>query len=646
MTDVVWRPSKEYLENSNAKRLMDKYGIKTYQELIQKSVEDIAWFWDAAMKDMNIEFYEPYSKVYDDSKGIEWTKWFIGGKLNIIHNLLDKHLKTDVKNKIALKWVSETGETKQYTYEETAKEVAKLANAFKKMGIKKGDRIALYMQMLPEAAFTFLAILQIGAVFMPIFSGFGPEAAKVRLEDVGARVLVTSNFAIRRGKKFPQKENADLGVEGVKSIEKVVVVQRTKDETPWTNGRDVWYHDFVAGMEEDAPTEVMDSEDIAMVLYSSGTTGKPKGTVHTHGGAIAIGAMNNQYYLDVQPTDTYLWISNFGWMMGPFYVMGALLQGATALLYEGALDYPSPDQLWKLVADHGITILGISPTAIRALIPYGEEMVNKHDLSKLRIVGSTGEPWDDESWMWFFKVVGKERVPIINISGGTELFGCFLSSVVAAPLKPKCFHQGLAMDIDVVDDDGNPLVNEIGHLICRKPFPSMTRGFWQDPQRYLDTYWSRFKGVWFHGDLAMRDEENYWWLFGRSDDTLKIAGKRMGPAEIEEELIAHDSVIEAGAFGIPDPVKGQAIGACVVLKEDVQPSADLEEELKDLVATKLGKPFKPKQIIFVPALPKTRSGKILRRLLKKAYMGEDLGDTTDYQNGEVFDLIKQQSKDA
>ncbi len=622
---------------------MDKHGIKDYQELVKKSINNIDWFWEETIKDLQIEFYEPYQKIKDDSQGIEWTKWFIGGKLNIVHNLLDKHLDAETKNKTAIKWVSETGEEKTYTYLEVNREVNKLANAFKDLDIKKGDRIALYMPMIPEAVFTFLATLKIGAIFMPIFSGFGPDAAKVRINDVGAKILVTCNYSYRRGKAYPQKENADKAVENASSIKKVIVVKRAELETKMVEERDLWYHEITKEKDREILTEKMDSEDYAMVLYSSGTTGKPKGTVHTHGGALAIAAMNNAYYLDVRTADTYLWVSDFGWMMGAFYVIGAMLQGGTALLYEGAIDYPEPDQLWNLVEKHKISILGISPTAIRSLIPKGEELVNKHDLSSLRIIGSTGEPWDDKSWMWIFKVVGKEKVPIINISGGTEIFGCFLSSVVMAPIKPKCFHQGLAMDIDVVDDEGKPLVNEIGHLICRQPFPSMTRGFWNDNERYIRTYWSRFKGVWFHGDLALRDNENYWWLFGRSDDTLKIAGKRLGPAEVEAELIAHPAVVEAAAFGIPHEIKGQAIAACVVLKEGYEENEKLEQQLREYVAEKIGKPFKPERIIFVPALPKTRSGKILRRLLKKAFLGEELGDTSDFSNSEVFEIVKKKA---
>ncbi|MFX1299766.1 MAG: acetate--CoA ligase [Promethearchaeota archaeon] len=641
MNEIVWRSSGDYQTKSNIRRFMNTHNIKTYDELIRRSTEDIEWFWDAALKDIGVEWYQPYSKVLDDSKGIEWTKWFVGGKLNIVHNILDRHVQSPRANKTALIWVSETGEDRILTYAQLNEGVCKLANALKELGIGKGDPCAIYMPMVPETVMALLASYKIGAIGVPIFSGFSPDAVKMRIQDVGAKILFTADGSTRRGKQVPLKKNADSSIDGVKSIKHMIVFSRLGLKITWNKGVDLWWHDTIEGMNHSAPTTQMSSEDPAMVLYSSGTTGKPKGTVHSHAGALAQAAKEVTYYCDVKESDTLFWLSDLGWMMGPWQIVGAQHQGAAHLIYEGAIDYPKPDQLWKIIDTYKVTAFGISPTAIRYLIRLGDEWVNKHEMSTLRILGSTGEPWDDTSWLWYFNTVGRGKLPIINLSGGTEIFGCFLSPMPINDLKPRTLRgPGLGMDIDCVDDTGKSVRGDIGTLICRKPAPSMTRGFWNAPERYIETYWSTFPGIWWHGDLAQVDEDGFWFLLGRADDVIKVSSQRVGPSEIETALISHKAVSEVAAIGVPHEIKGTGIIAYVVLKSGFEISEDLREELRQFIGKKMGKPFLPEEVRFVSALPKTRSGKIVRRLIKRVYLGQAVGDLSSVENPEAFDSIR------
>jgi len=639
MPEVVWKPSRDYIQDANIKRFMDKHGITSYEELIHRSTKDIEWFWDSVMKDLNIEWFQPYTKVLDTSLGIQWAKWFLGGKVNIVHNCLDRHIKTR-RNKIALVWEGEDGEVRKLTFWELYSQVNKLANALKDLGIRKGDTIGIYMPMTPEIVIAFYAVLKLGAILIPVFSGFGADALALRLNDGESKILFTADGSLRRGRRVEIKKEADIAVEKVPSIEKVVVLKRLGIEIPWKEERDIWWEDFVKNQSEQCETEQTNSEDFSLIIYTSGTSGRPKGSVHTHAGCLAQMCKELAYYFDVKEKDLFFWLTDIGWMMGPWMIIGVHAFGGTIFLYEGAPNYPQPDRLWEMVERHKITILGISPTAIRMLMRFGEEWVKKHDLSSLRILGSTGEPWDRDSWMWFFEKVGKGKLPIINISGGTEIVGCFLSPLPITSLKPCTLRgPGLGMDIDVFDEEGKPVRGRMGHLVAKKPAPYMTKGFWKDPQRYLETYWSKWKDIWYHGDWASVDEDGFWFLHGRSDDTIKVAGRRTGPAEIEGVLIEHRAVSEAAAIGVPHEIKGEGVVCFVVLKPGWKPTEELREELKSYVGEKLGKILRPEEVKFVEDLPKTRSAKIVRRVIRAKYLGEELGDLSSIENPESIEGI-------
>ena len=641
MTNIVWKPTKDYIEKANITRFMKKHEIKDYDELIRKSTEDIKWFWDAALKDLNIEWFQPYEKTFDDSQGIQWTKWFTGGKINIVHNVLDRHAKSGKKDNIAIIWETENGDVRKLTYEELYKEVNKFGNALKKLGVKKGDRVGIYMPMVPEIVVAFLGAMKIGAISIPIFSGFGGHALASRLDIAGAKVLITADGSVRRGKTVEIKKEVDKAIDSVATMEHVIVYKRLGIDTLMKNGRDIWWNDIVTNQSDQCETEHMDSEDNAMIIFSSGTTGRPKGTVHTHGGALAQIAKELGYYFDVKEDDVFFWLTDIGWMMGPWMIIGVQNFAGAIVIFEGAPNYPNPDRLWELVEKHKITSFGISPTAIRMLMRYGDEWVKKHDLSSLRLLGSTGEPWDPDSWNWLFEKVGRKKVPIINISGGTEIVGCFLSPLPITALKPCTLRgPGLGMDIDVFDDNGKPVRGQMGHLVAKKPAPSMTRGFWNEPDRYIETYWSRWPNIWYHGDWASVDENGFWFLHGRSDDTIKIAGRRTGPSEIEAALIEHLAVSEAATIGVPDEIKGEDIVCFVVLKPGYEPNETLRDELKDQVVKIMGKTLKPRDIKFVGDLPRTRSAKIVRRIIKAAFLGEQLSDISSVENTQAIEEIK------
>jgi len=636
---VVWRPSASYIEQSRLTQFMRRHQIGSYASLFRRSVEDLEWFWNAVNEDLGLEWIRPYTRVYDSSAGIPWTKWWIDGKYNYVHNCLDRHLPR-LKDKIAIRYEDEEGTTRTLTYRQALVEVSRLANGLKRLGIRKGDRVGIFMPLIPECVIATLAVSRIGAIYIPIFSGFGAPAVAARLTDCDSVALITADSFPRRGRPVPMKETADEALRSVPSVRHVIVHRRQGAQIPWTEGRDHWWDETIKSQPADRPPEPTDAEDPFMIIYTSGTTGRPKGTVHVHGGFPIKGAMDMAYGFDFKESDTMFWLTDLGWMMGPWEIIGVMTLGGTMLLYDGAIDHPEPDRLWALLERHKITVAGISPTAIRAMMRYGEEPVRQHDLRALRLLGSTGEPWNPEPWLWYFHHVGGGRCPVLNYSGGTEISGGILGCTVLHAQKPCCFTGPvLGMDADVYDEQGRPVRGAVGELVVRKPWPGMTRGFWRDPERYLQTYWSRWPNIWVHGDWVSIDDEGFWFIQGRSDDTIKVAGKRVGPAEVESALVSHPAVSEAAAIGVPDELKGEKIVCFAVLKSEGRPSDDLRESLADMVVSHLGKSLRPARILFVRELPKTRNAKIMRRVIRAKYLNADPGDLSSLENPQAVDEI-------
>jgi acetyl-CoA synthetase len=637
---ILWRPSDAYLRRSRLKRFMDRHDLATFEELMARSTADIAWFWEAVFEDLGIEFYEPYTRVVDLSRGIQWPEWCVGGKLNITHNCLDNWIDTPTQNRVAVRWEGEEGTVRLLTYRDLYREVNRVAAALRSAGLGKGDAIGLYMPMVPEIVVAFLAIAKIGGIILPLFSGYGSGAVATRLVDAEAKALFTADGLFRRGKAIAMKPVADEALNDVPSMQKVIVYPRIGIDVPMTDGRDVWWDDFVAGQPAQAHTEQTDAEDVVMIIYTSGTTGRPKGAVHTHCGFPIKGAQDMAHGFDIQDFDTMFWMTDMGWMMGPWEVFGVLILGASMLLYDGAPDYPDVDRVWALVERHGVTCLGLAPTFIRAIMSHGDEPAKRHDLRSLRVIGSTGEAWNPGPWRWLFQTVGRGEVPILNYSGGTEISGGILLGNVLRPLKPCAFSgPPPGMAADVVDDAGEPVRGAVGELVVRQPWIGMTRGFWKDPERYIETYWSRIPNVWVHGDFAAIDEDDLWYILGRSDDTIKVAGKRVGPAEVENVLVSHLAVAEAAAVGVPDEIKGQAVVAFAVLQPGSEPSEELRADLEGLVAKELGKPLAPKAVRFVEDIPKTRNAKVMRRVIRSAYLNEPPGDLSALVNPEAVESI-------
>jgi acetyl-CoA synthetase len=639
---TVWQPNPRWIAESNLQDFMNRHSIDDYDALHTRARSDLAWFWDAALADLGIEFYEPYSQIVDLRDGVEFPRWCVGGKLNIIHNCLDKWQATPTRDRIALRWEGEEGAVRTFTYAELHAEVNRCANALRSLGLGKGDAVGLYMPMIPELAIAFLAVIKIGGIVLPLFSGYGHSAVVARLADAGAKAIVTADGLFRRGAATPMKPTVDAACADVASVAHVIVVKRTGlTDAPWTPDRDHWWSELIPRQSAAAVTEITDAEDVLMLIYTSGTTGKPKGAVHTHCGFPIKAAQDMRHSMDLKPEDTIFWFTDMGWMMGPWLVFGALLNGATMVFYDGAPDFPDVGRVWALVERHRITHLGVSPTLIRSLKPHGVEPVQRHDLTSLRAVGSTGSPWDPESWLWTFRTVLKGEKPILNYSGGTEISGGILCGDFFRPLKPCAFSGPVVgMDADVVDEQGNPVRGAVGELVIRQPWIGMTRGFWRDRERYLDVYWRKLPGMWVHGDFAAIDEDGLWYILGRSDDTIKVGGKRLGPAEVEAILNKHPAVKESAVIGAPHPVKDQEVVGFCVLREQVQPSETLRTELIDLVTAELGKPLKPRTVRFVAALPKTRNAKVMHRLIRAAYLGEPLGDLSSLETAETIEAIR------
>ena len=584
---------------------MSKHGIPGWRELVERANSNIGWYWDAVNEDLGIEWFQKYDRTFDSSSGIPWTKWFVNGKCNIVANAIDRHTKCQ-PDKVA--YIFANGrDSKKITYGELDEHVSRLAGALEKAGIKKGDVVAIYLPMIPEAFYAIFACSKIGAVHTAIFSGFSAQALHSRLVDSKAQMLITTNTVNRRGKEIDLAGQWQKAVRGT-GVKRVINVNRD-------------YDDFV----KDAPraqTRVMDSEDPLFILYTSGTTGEPKGTLQVHGGFTVVAAQQAAYLIDMRPDDLLFWYADIGWITGQVWVVyGSLIMGATALVYDDALDYPMPDSWCRLIEEHGVSIFGVAPTAIR-LFMKNNVQTSKYDFSSLRILAATGEPINAEAWSWYFEDVGGKRCPIINLSGGTEIGGAILSALPVMPLKPctvGCQIPGF--DAEVFDDSGKKASE--GYLVIKKPWPSMTRGLLNDPNRFIDTYWSKYKEVWYHGDIVLVDSDGLWYMRGRADDVIKVAGHRIGTAEVESAATSHPAVAEALAVGRPDALKGEAIAIFIVVKDNYK-TDNLKEEITKRIEESIGRFARPEEIRIVVELPKTRTGKLVRRLVRAKIAGENI----------------------
>lgn len=643
MSSYVWNPTTEHLERANVMRLARRHGIESIDELRRRSTQDVSWYWDAAVEDLGIPFATPYDAVLDTSQGIQFPDWFVGGTFNAVDACIGRWL-TGGAHRPAIVHEREDGAVTTLTYAELAERVGRVAAGFVDLGIGEGDAVAIYMPMVPEAVIACYAAVGIGAIIVPLFSGFAAPAIASRLNDAEVSAVVVADGTVRRGRTVAMSGELTKALAQAPSVRSVISVENVglADDLD-VDGRAVTVTGWASLVADGKPGHefrAFPAMQTMMLGYTSGTTGKPKGAVHTHAGFTVKVATEVAYSFDISPGDSFCWITDMGWVMGPLAAFGTHANGATLVLYEGSPDVPDTTRLWDLVARHRVSMLGVSPTLIRALKSTPLEQISQHDLSSVRVLGSTGEPWDPDSYDWLAAEVFGGRVPVINFSGGTEVGGSFLAPYPVEPI-PSCSLGGpsLGMDVDVVSDDGSPLRGAIGELVCRQPWPAMTRGVWRDRERYLESYWSTFEGMWCHGDFALVDEDGRWYILGRSDDVMNVAGKRLAPAEVESVLTTHPAVAEAAAVGIPDPKKGETVWAFWVPR----PGAGTEhvsDELRRLVADGLGKPFAPSQVWMVDALPKTRSAKILRRAIRAAATDTEPGDLSSAENPGAVDAIR------
>jgi acetyl-CoA synthetase len=622
MVGEVYYPTPEVIAHAH---------VPDYEALHEEASRDPAKFWGKIAAE-NYEWYQPWETVLDDNNA-PFYKWFVGAKVNIIHNALDRHMRTAVRNKAALIFEGEPGDTRVYTYQQLNYEVSKFASVLRSMGVNKGDRVTIYMGRIPELMIAMLACAKIGAIHSVVYGGFSTEALHERIDDSHSKLLITCDGAWLRGTIIELKKIANEAVDRTGTIQSVICVKRTGADVEMVQGRDYWYHDLMALpiADPNAETEVMDAEDPLFILYTSGTTGKPKAILHTHGGYMVWTSTSLKWVFDIKPEDVWWCAADPGWITGHSYIVYApLILGATSVMYEGAPTYPYPDRWWSLIAKYDVTILYTAPTAIRGLMRFGESWPNKHDLSSLRLLGSVGEPINPEAWRWYYRAIGKEQCPIMDTWWQTETGGFMITPLPSVPLKPGSASRAFpGVQVDVVDEDGVPVAtNEEGYLVVKTPWPGMLRTIFGDPDRYVQQYWSRFseQGWYLPGDSARKDEDGYIWVIGRIDDVIKVSGYRLGTAEIESALVSHTAVAEAAVIGVPDELRGNIIKAYCILRQGWEGSDKLEQILKDHVAHEIGPIAKPSTIEFVDSLPKTRSGKIMRRVLKARVLGQDVGD--------------------
>lgn len=654
----IWQPDPIRAASCRLGRLLRASGLPPtaagYAELHARSIDDPERFWPALLHDLGIPWEREPSRALDETRGAAWAQWFPDGRINASRTCLERWLPAR-SDAVAIFWEGDGGERREWTLGDLAAEAGRCAESLAAAGIQRGDRVALFAPMVPETAAALLGILRIGAVVVPCFSGYGPEAVATRLADAGARAVVTADGFRRRGQDVTMKQVADTAIEKSGApVELVLVIPRlgkAERDLDWNPARDRWWP-----VDEMLPTPPVSTEagDPALIMYTSGTTGRPKGVVATHGGFPLKVATDMAYCFDVEAGDRICWVTDIGWVMGPWLILGSLTLGASMVLVEGVPDYPAPDRLWEIVERRAVTHLGLAPTVARALKEKsrdenGVEWSRRHDLSSLRILGSTGEAWNAEPYEWFLREAGGGTRPIINYSGGTEIGGGILGCTLLHPLKPCAFSVPiLGIDADVWSEDGDPVRGEVGELVIRRPWPGMTDGFWRDPERYESTYWSRWSDTWVHGDWARLDEDGCWFIEGRSDDTIKIAGKRLGPAEAESLLVAHPDVVEAAAIEVPHAVKGGALVCFAVISGGRTGDEKLRRELVDRVVQGLGKAMKPEAVLFAAALPKTRNAKVMRRLIRAAHLEvhgvakgpAPLGDVSALENPEALEAIR------
>jgi acetyl-CoA synthetase len=632
----VFPPPESFAQAAHIKSLGE------YRGLHEASLRDPEGFWAQQAETLR------WSRKWD--RVLEWNppfaKWFSGGTLNISENCLDRHVSTWRKNKAAIVWEGEPGETRTLTYQELLREVGRFANVLKALGVHKGDRVGIYMPMIPEAAVAMLACARIGATHTVVFGGFSSEAVRDRMNDAEAKVIITADGGYRRGQVVPLKVNVDGALKGAKTVLHVVVVRRTGAPVPFQAGRDHWWHELMAAASPVCPAEPLDAEHPLFILYTSGTTGKPKGVVHTTGGYLLQATLTTKYVFDMKDEDTYFCTADIGWVTGHSYVVyGPLANGATSLMYEGAPNHPEPDRLWDIIEKHRVSILYTAPTAIRAFVRWGEQWPRKHDLSSLRLLGTVGEPINPEAWMWYRTVIGGGRCPIVDTWWQTETGAIMITPLPGAiPTKPGSGTLPFfGVDADVVDKDGKSVPTGAGgYLVIKKPWPSMLRTVYKDPDRYVEQYWKKFPGIYFTGDGARRDADGYFWIMGRVDDVINVAGHRLGTMEVESALVSHAKVAEAAVVGRPDELKGQALVAFVTPKGGLKADDVLRGELKEHVVKEIGSIARPEEIRFTDALPKTRSGKIMRRLLRDVAAGkETVGDTTTLEDFSVLAKLRE-----
>ena len=629
--DRVFSPSPEFSATAHIK------SMEEYQTLHAQSIADPEAFW--ADQASSLTWQKKWDRVLDWSNA-PFARWFDGGRINAAENCLDRHVAAGKGDDIAIHWVGEPGDTRDMTFSELLTDTCRFANALKARGVKPGDRVLIYMPMVPEAAVAMLACARIGAVHSVVFGGFSATSIKDRLADSEATAIITADGGWRRGSIVPLKANVDEALETYDAVESVFVLQRCENEIDMADGRDVWWHEVTADVSDDCPAEGFDAEHPLFILYTSGSTGKPKGILHTTGGYMTGTATTFKYIFDLQPGDIYWCTADVGWITGHSYIVyGPMANGATQVMYEGAPNHPDWDRFWQIVADYKVTIFYTAPTAIRAFIKAGDHHVEKHDLSSLRLLGTVGEPINPEAWMWYHEKIGGGHCPIVDTWWQTETGSIMITPLPGAtPLKPgTATRPFLGIDAAILDETGEECApNEGGKLVIRKPWPSMLRTIYKDPERFKETYWNEYEGIYLAGDGARTDDDSYFWIVGRLDDVLNVSGHRLGTAEVESALVSHDAVAEAAVVGRPHDIKGQAVVAFVTLKEGIDHGDDLAAQLRNHVGTEIGAIAKPDDIRFAQALPKTRSGKIMRRLLKEIVSGGEVkGDTTTLEDFNV-----------